>query len=390
MGGKVDSTGNVIGKSLTGISFPSARVYLNRRKLFTPASNTKLYTSWFACKSLGEDATFHSEYSVVDGRLYFRPLGNPLLDESSMAEVVEYCEDMKIREIILETGHIRAPRYPGSWNFDDMGHAWGAPISDVCFHENAIAATFDCLDAPPSKTMPASSIHSFIFSQSVSEPQIHERKIVLPAGFKGNFSFSILEPEDFLLHWISDNLGSSRSRRKLRIGRFRGEPQIVCSRTLAQVLHRLNKVSSNVIAELLLLHAARPSGRDASTAEASELMRMSLAASGISDAWLFDGSGLTRGNLVSPAGTVKLLRMIANLPSVVSSLPVGGTDGTLKERKLSRAIRAKTGSLGGVQTLSGFAGNEPFSVMVNHFPESEDADGFVKDWIDGLIMSLVR
>ncbi len=381
---------DLIGRSMTGIAFPSAHAYLNQKRLFTPASNTKLYTSWFACKSLGEDATFHSEYATVDGRLYFRPLGNPLLDESGMAEVIEQCEGMKINEIVLETGRIRAARYPDTWNFGDRGQSWGAPVSDVCFHENALSATFDGTDTPPTELSPASTVHSFSFSNSVREPQIRERTVLLPSGFKGRFTFAILEPEDFLLHWISERLPGNGARRKLRIGRFRGEPQTAARCTMTRVLGRLNKLSSNIIAELLLLHAARPAGKDASTLEASSLMCLSLAASGITDTWLFDGSGLSRGNLVSPAGTVKLLRMLAHFPSVVSSLPVGGTDGTLKERKLSRKIRAKTGSLGGVQALSGYAGEDPFSIMVNHFPEVDGADDAVRNWIDERIMSLAH
>ncbi len=375
----------VIGKSMTGICFPSARLYKNQRKLFTPASNTKLYTSWFACKSLGENASFHSEYSVADGTLYFRPMGNPLLDEPGMADVLENCEGRRIREIVLETGFIRAGSYPDVWNFGDRGQSWGAPLSDVCFHENTLSATFDGRDNPPAVTLPAGTMHTFSFSPSVEEPHISERKVVLPSGFKGSFTFSVLEPENFLMRWLSDHLPESGAPRKLRIGRLKGEPQRVAQFTLAEALHRMNKKSSNVIAELLLLHAARPSGRDASTAAASALMRMSLAAAGIGDAWLLDGSGLARGNLVSPAGTVKLLRLLQHFPSAVSSLPVGGRDGTLKERKLGSRIKAKTGSLGGVQTLSGFANGQPFSVMVNHFPQLDGADEAVRDWIDRLV-----
>jgi D-alanyl-D-alanine carboxypeptidase len=159
---------------------------------------------------------------------------------------------------------------------------------------------------------------------------------------------------------------------------------------MPEVLRRLNKPSSNIIAELLLLHAAGPSGRDVSTSDAASLMRISLEAAGINDAWLFDGSGLCRGNLVSPAGTVKLLRMISGFPSIRASLPVGGVDGTLEKRKLSRKVSAKTGSLGGAQALSGYAVNEPFSIMVNHFPGLDGADEAVKEWIDERLMSIIR
>jgi D-alanyl-D-alanine carboxypeptidase/D-alanyl-D-alanine-endopeptidase (penicillin-binding protein 4) len=94
---------------------------------------------------------------------------------------------------------------------------------------------------------------------------------------------------------------------------------------------------------------------------------------------LLDASGLSRGNLVSPAATVKLLVHMWKSPGkevFLSSLPISGEDGTLDWR-FSRTsargkIRAKTGTLAHVTAIAGYVStadqyNLAFSIMVNNY-----------------------
>lgn len=82
-------------------------------------------------------------------------------------------------------------------------------------------------------------------------------------------------------------------------------------------------------------------------------------ATGIS---LVDASGLAASNKISPAALTTLLRAAATsgkaeLRELVYSLPVAGYNGTLMTRLASDQtlglVRAKTGSLSGVATLTG-------------------------------------
>ncbi|MCX8108349.1 MAG: D-alanyl-D-alanine carboxypeptidase, partial [Verrucomicrobiae bacterium] len=91
------------------------------------------------------------------------------------------------------------------------------------------------------------------------------------------------------------------------------------------------------------------------------------------------GCGLSRGNLITPAAIVALLRYMDRHPSrndFRNSLPVAGVDGTLKDRMVGTPAegnaRAKTGSLRGIHTLAGYvtsAAGEPFafSLMLNNY-----------------------
>jgi D-alanyl-D-alanine carboxypeptidase/D-alanyl-D-alanine-endopeptidase (penicillin-binding protein 4) len=78
---------------------------------------------------------------------------------------------------------------------------------------------------------------------------------------------------------------------------------------------------------------------------------------------LGDGSGLSRGNRVSPVTLVQVLRKALGEPrtsGLMADLPVSGFTGTLVDRFASMAaargtVRAKTGTLTGIHSLAGYA-----------------------------------
>ena len=92
---------------------------------------------------------------------------------------------------------------------------------------------------------------------------------------------------------------------------------------------------------------------------------------------LEEGSGLTYRNEVSPESIINLLAYMRRhrfADVFRDSLPIAGVDGTLQSRMKGTAasgnLRAKTGTLSHVVTLSGYvtsAAGEPlvFSIMVN-------------------------
>ena len=110
-------------------------------------------------------------------------------------------------------------------------------------------------------------------------------------------------------------------------------------------------------------------------------MRGFLNKAGVpSDQYLFyDGSGLSRQNLVTPQALVQLLRYAAEQPwgaSFRESFPIAGVDGSLSDRfkggNAQGRVFGKTGSLGGVKSLSGYASTDSgdrvaFSILTNNF-----------------------
>jgi len=140
-----------------------------------------------------------------------------------------------------------------------------------------------------------------------------------------------------------------------------------------------NKVSQNLHAELLLHHLGKTYGEvyaggdggvDGSTAEGVRVVRQFLINAGIdpNDFVLYDGSGLSSYDLVTPRAVAKLLSFAAQDPKTgtpqpwfaawKSSLPVGGVDGTLADRftraPLKGHVFAKTGTHSEGRALSGY------------------------------------
>jgi D-alanyl-D-alanine carboxypeptidase/D-alanyl-D-alanine-endopeptidase (penicillin-binding protein 4) len=76
----------------------------------------------------------------------------------------------------------------------------------------------------------------------------------------------------------------------------------------------------------------------------------------------------------------------------INTLPVGGPNGTITDRALPSSVRAKTGSLSGVSTLSGYVfthSGDPivFSILMNGFTGSSKP---YRDLQDNIIQYLER
>ena len=150
---------------------------------------------------------------------------------------------------------------------------------------------------------------------------------------------------------------------------------------LKEAIRIVNKESQNLHAEMLLREAALHERNIASVQAAIQEMRDFLKEAGLApgEYYLRDGSGLSRHNLVTPSGTVKLLAYMWNSPdrkAYLESLPTAGRDGTLDWR-FSRTpargrILAKTGTMSHVTALSGYAATADeralaFSIYANNF-----------------------
>ncbi len=140
------------------------------------------------------------------------------------------------------------------------------------------------------------------------------------------------------------------------------------SPTMARLVDRLLTTSDNTLAEAVARQAAVAAHQPASfdgavTAVTQELGRLGLPMNGVV---LHDGSGLHSGNLIPPLVLAKVLALAGSpqhpeLRPVLTGLPIAGFTGTLLSRfgptsgaqSATGIVRAKTGTLSGVNTLAG-------------------------------------
>ena len=175
----------------------------------------------------------------------------------------------------------------------------------------------------------------------------------------------------------------------------------------AEVAAHTLKPSQNQYTELILRTLGRTQPPNAADSGAGrddeerglEIVRNFLRQAGIgdNDVALSDGSGLSRNDLISANTTVQLLTFMSKhkyFAQFRDALPIAGTDGTLRTRMRGTPaegnVRAKTGSLSSVASLSGYvttAGGEHlvFSMMLNNYP---DAAAVRHDSIDAIAVLL--
>ena len=141
----------------------------------------------------------------------------------------------------------------------------------------------------------------------------------------------------------------------------------ICTRfhTMDQVLMRMMKESDNLYAEAMFYQIAASTGNQPATAKhAAQVVKKLISKLGLNASAykVADGSGLSLYNYVSAELEVAMLRYAyrnANIHLHLSpSLPIAGIDGTLKSRMkgvFTRGnVRAKTGSVTGVFSLTGY------------------------------------
>lgn len=158
------------------------------------------------------------------------------------------------------------------------------------------------------------------------------------------------------------------------------------SRPLSELVRAINKPSDNALSRTLLLAIGRATpplpGLPAETTlqRAERAVRAWMRSKGIDDEGLVldNGSGLSRSERISPAQLEGLIRAgLASrwAPEFLSSLPIGGVDGTLRNRLSTSAAaglaRMKTGTLRNVVALAGTlpdAAGQPLIVVaiINH------------------------
>jgi len=163
---------------------------------------------------------------------------------------------------------------------------------------------------------------------------------------------------------------------------------------LGVLVYWLNKHSNNFMAEQICMGlGAKVHGPPGTREKGLTALRKYLIDCGVPEDHfaLSEASGLSRNNRVSASALVRVLftasRDFTYNSEFMSSLGVAGVDGTLKEKfvepPLKRRIRAKTGTLRGVNALAGY-GISPegrmfaFAVIVN---SSQDGTGIV-DYAD--------
>jgi serine-type D-Ala-D-Ala carboxypeptidase/endopeptidase (penicillin-binding protein 4) len=309
-----------------------------RRKL---ASNTKLFTTATALHRLGAKARIETVVrtrgSISRGRLkgdlYLVGGGDPTLGSSEIKSLAKQVKRAGIRRV---KGSVRADDsiFDGKRGVPDSGFGpspYIAPLSGLVYGGSTYA------------TDPA------LQAGSAFKEQLRKR------GIK-----------------VGGRIKVKRAPKKLS---SRQPIAQVESPSIAAIVEATNKPSNNFYAEMLLKRLwAKPNRRGTTRGGTKAVERFARnQGSRISQ---LDGSGLSDNNRSAPRDVVRLLvamRRHKAHAAFYDSLPIAGKEGTLDERMEGTAAagrcRAKTGTIDGVSSLSGYCnagrGKVAFSLLMN-------------------------
>ncbi|MEU8268055.1 D-alanyl-D-alanine carboxypeptidase/D-alanyl-D-alanine-endopeptidase, partial [Sphaerisporangium sp. NPDC049002] len=158
----------------------------------------------------------------------------------------------------------------------------------------------------------------------------------------------------------------------------------------ALVEHMLT-LSDNDVAEALAHLVALKEGKPGTFTGVSQAVQGTLKRLGVGDGvTVYDGSGLSTRNRITPTALARLIALSASpanprLHALISGLPIAGFTGTLGHRygkqdtkAAAGVVRAKTGTLNGVNTLTGLARTADgrlvaFAFMADNVPDPDGA-----------------
>ncbi|MBK8002185.1 MAG: D-alanyl-D-alanine carboxypeptidase/D-alanyl-D-alanine-endopeptidase [Verrucomicrobia bacterium] len=412
----------------------------NPHKLLKPASNAKLFTGAAVLDRLGPDfriktslyaATRPEKSGTLRGDLIIYGRGDPCFAErfnggsysNILKPIVDAIAAAGIKQIkgdlIGDESYFRGPPFGTQWTWDDLQQYYGAEFSALTVQDNVVDLIIkpgDRIGAPCEiVTLPSTSYLAFSNRVVTVEADSKRRvSIYRPVGENVVYvsgwmpltgsnlvdSVSVHDPA----RWFVTLLKEALARRGIRVtGNARTmnwlDRQIaplvlddlvelgsVQSAPLRTILSRMMKPSQNLYAHLLLLQLGsnwrtppmpEQTTEDVGLAEMNTFLKTAGVRDG--DVLLEEGSGLSRGALVTPNSTIALLQHMRRHPHFEvfrESLPVAGVDGTLRNRMRNTAaagnVRAKTGTLRYVNTLSGYLTNKAgenlaFSLMLNNY-----------------------
>ncbi|MGC8497648.1 MAG: D-alanyl-D-alanine carboxypeptidase [Thermoplasmata archaeon] len=356
---------------IKGIYFPYRKVKINETDYFVPASNTKLFTTYLALETLGNDYLFRSGYAVKKNRLMIKTLGNPLITEKDLIKMISKIEE-EITDIIIDSKFLKPTGRPPGWCVDDIGESYAPPVSEINYEMNRVTII-------ENKIVPENTYYKIKNYANVS--RVRGKNIYMKNSEK-NYTFSTVAPAKFYINSMVAHMmknGIIRKIPKVHFLKVNDTTDNFAEHHISELLRIVNKESENILAEMLLLYVGLYKGFVGLDKSLVYLHKF-FSSKNINKLKLYDGSGLSYYNLVSPMSIVMLLELANDSKIFKSSLSIGGVDGTLKNRLNSRII-GKTGSLRNVQNLSGYFDDNPFSIMINNEPDEKLAKEYIDSYL---------
>jgi len=419
----------------------------NPHKNFIPASNMKLFTTAAALVKLGPEFRFCTklyingsidENGILHGDLIIYGCGDPTITgryyQGNITRPLESWADSLIArniiaiegDIIGDDNYFEEEIMGEGWAWDYQSDWYAAQISALSFNDNCIDIYFaagDTIGCPAKYHILPETDYVQVINKVTTvgnglenETTFRRERGTNKVEIKGTIAinsppkqdwFSVENPTLFTTTVFKQILekkgikvsGSPKDIDDLDRYVYQNKQTNLVfkyySPPLQEIVETINKVSQNLYAELLLRTLGIHFRGMGDARHGIEVVKEFLQGIGINTEQflMYDGSGLSRLNMITPTHVVKLLRFMRKHgygDYFYKSLPIAGIDGTIKNRMQQTAaegnVRAKTGFVGHVRSLSGYVtttDNEElaFSMIANNYSVPTSMANLIQDLV---------
>lgn len=396
------------------------------KKVMTPASTLKLFTTGIALQKLGNFYQFETQIMVdgevkkhqLKGNLIVKGSGDPsfgsglagsIPGDSVLHSILKMLRDSGITKIkgdlildpfILPYNETVTPR---NYIWEDIGNYYGAAAWGLNWRNNEFTIQFTPgkTNSDSTKATITSSWASYLtLKNSIKNAYNYSREIYV---FSAPFSQSVLVEGETLANSASFSERASLPDPPMAFGnelkayleandiQIEGELKFeskrgavwktIYSPQLFELVKETNFTSNNLFAEAIAKRIAfNQIGQSANPTGDYLTIELNVYKENADSALhLVDGSGLSRNNQICTAFQTQFLRnqtkSSISAPYFIGSIPKVGEEGTMKNFPRVENMRAKSGSMNKVRAYAGYFYDKnnhqiAFSIISNNVPIS--------------------
>lgn len=413
----------------------------NAERLYIPASNMKLFSEAAALMALGPDYRFKNQLSttatqleggVLKGNVYLHLSGDPSFSREDLKHLLSSLRDWNINTIqgnvYIDSNLAAVNAYPPGWLTADLAYSYGAPIAPLMLDANRLTVTVNpgaqaglpalvevddgsgAIELNNQATTKASEKGCGVGFALDKDNHLIARGCVGVGQWAVQQRMAIKNPLKYAQGMIRSLLAKEHIafNGQVELGKTPAGSLLLAtqySRPLSHLMADTLKPSDNLYADSLYLHAAaKIHGSTLNWNDAQAVVKNFLQQQtgiDLKNATFTDGSGLSRYNLVTPQQTISLLTFLyQRFPmsyEYIAALPISGRDGTLQKRfktpDQQGFVRAKTGTMTGMNSLSGYlytinGHTLAFALFINRLPGSSAGPG--RPLLDALCTYLLK
>ena len=345
----------------------------NHQKVMRPASTQKVLTAVSALSLLGARHEFKtrayytgniSADGILHGDIYVVGAFDPMYSITDLKALARTISNLGIKRI---SGKVYGD---ASMKSQDLyGNGW-------------------CWDDVPSKYEPY--LCALMVERGMTAPKFNSYS--KDPSFHPALHFVYVLSQELYNLGIKNADGMSISEYGMKEYTYNGQNFYTKTRIIDQVMQQMLKMSDNLHAEAVFFQLAYANaGKNSTWKDGAKQVENVLRKVGVATSYakVADGSGVSLYNYVSPDAEVAMLRYAHQNSNIYQyfypALPIAGVDGTLETRMKTgnayRNVHAKTGTLEGVISLTGYVtasnGHQlAFSILVNGVLSAQVARNF--------------